>query len=136
MLFRYLALLVPLLVASTQAYAFSIELFEYVDGRKIVAFIDESDIDDSVQWHPFKESPPITIRKVTKSIHEYIASDKELKNAELTEIELRPIPRHEEHWHYVVKLKTEANDEVHYHYYVILMSGKIIPAIREPESIK
>jgi hypothetical protein len=135
-LFRYLALSVLLLVASTQAYALSIELFEYVDGRKIVAFVDENDIGDSIQWHPFKESPPITIRKVTKSIQKYIASDKKLKNAELAEIELRPIPRHEEHWHYVVKLKTEANDEVHYQYYVVLMSGKIIPAIREPESIK
>jgi hypothetical protein len=54
----------------------------------------------------------------------------------LTGIELKKIPRHEKHWHYLVKTKSEVDDIVESHYFIVLMDGKVIAAIKEPESIK
>jgi hypothetical protein len=49
---------------------------------------------------------------------------------------LRRIPQHEDDWHYMVKMHTEEDGAVRNHYLFVLMSGKVIPALNEPESIK
>lgn len=53
----------------------------------------------------------------------------------ISEIELRPIPRHEKHWHYLIKIANDAK-KTKYDLYVVLMDGKIIPAIIEPQGYK
>ena len=114
----------------------SVELLEYINGKKVVAFINEQDIDASADWHPFSGNPPVSFSKLTASIKEYINANADLANAELSEIELRPIPHHKEKWHYVVTLKKKVDGEIHNEYIVVLMNGKLIPAFREPDSIK
>jgi hypothetical protein len=130
--------LLLLLVTSTNLHAtqFPIEIFEYVDSARVVAFINESDLDASTRWHPFEGPPPLGIQDVTAALRSFIASDEVLAGATLTEIELKRVPHREKDWHYMVKLKTGGKHGSHYHYLVVLMSGKVIPAIREPESFK
>lgn len=136
MSFRWPALLLLLLGSNAHAYELPIEIFEYVDNAKVVAFVHESDLGDSTRWHPFAAAPPLTIENVTAAVGSYIATTEGINNAVIEEIQLRKMPRHEDQWHYMVKLKTAGEDAIRYHYLVILMNGKIIPAIREPESIK
>jgi len=136
MTLRWPALLLLLLATNVRAYELPIEIFEYVDNAKVVAFIHESDLGDSTRWEPFAAQPPLSIKDVTTAVGSYIAVTETLKGAELEEIALRKLPRHAGQWHYMVKLKTNREDTVRYHYLVVLMNGKIIPAMREPESIK
>lgn len=136
MSFKWPALLLLLVSTSSHAYEFPLEIFEYVNDVKVVAFINKDDIDDSMSWNPFEEPPKLTIANVVDIIKKHITTNQELAGAELTEIELRQIPHHEKHWHYMVKLKTVEDNKRKYHYILILMNGKVIPAIREPESFK
>jgi len=133
---KWSLLLLLALSASSRAAHFPIEIFEYVDSARVVAFIDESDLDESAHWHPFEAPPPLGIEGVTAAIRTYMTSDKGLAGAILTEIELRQVPHREKDWHYMVKLKTQRDHGSRSRYLVVLMSGKIIPAIREPESVK
>jgi hypothetical protein len=137
MSFKYPALLITLLCLNSQAYAFPLEIFENLSGNRIVAFLEESDIDAAAsKWQPSEQTPPVTVQKLTRSIFEHMATEKGLENIEVEEIDLRPIPRHKEQWHYLVKMKVENNHEIEHRYFLVLMNGKIFPAIREPESIK
>jgi len=136
MTLRWTALLLFLLAMNARAYELPIEIFEYVDNTKVVAFIHESDLGEATRWHPFKEAPPLAVKDVATAVDSYIKVTDTLKGAILEEIVLRKMPRHEGQWHYMVKLKTEKDDVTRYHYLVVLMNGKIIPAMREPESIK
>jgi hypothetical protein len=127
-----------MLLPSVNAHSFDfpVEIFEYVDNARIVVFINEGDIVDSANWEPFKGSPPLSVEKVISSLHKYIGGKEEYANIKLEEIEVRRIPHHENKWHYMVKMKTYNNDKTQYHYFVVLMNGKIITALREPESVK
>lgn len=133
---RWLALFLLLLGSNSQAYQFPIEIIEYVEDARVVAFINQSDLDISVHWQPGEGPPPINIENVISSTKDYAESKEDLLNATLTEIKLRQIPHHEAQWHYMVKLQAKKDNKLRYHYLVVLMNGKIIPAIREPVSIK
>jgi len=134
--FRWPALVLLLLSGNAYSYEFPVEIFEYVDNIKVVAFINESDIDETVSWQPFQGPPPLSIGSAIEAIQGYISSDSRLPNASLMEIKLQQIPHHDAHWHYLVKIKTETGDKTRYDYFVILMNSKIIPAVREPQSYK
>lgn len=136
MTLRWSALVLFMLAMNARAYELPIEIFEYVDNAKVVAFVHESDLVEATRWHPSKGAPPLTVKDVVTAVDSYIKATESLKGATLEEIALRKMPRHEAQWHYMVKLKTEKEDVTHYHYMVVLMNGKIIPAMREPESIK
>ena len=134
--FRWLVLLLLPLGAHAQQMVFPIEIFEYVDNARVVAFINQSDIDATRNWHPFDEAVPLTVDQATERMNSYMASAPELEGGRLEEIVLRRIPQHEKQWHYMFKMRTDPAQGSQAHYFVMLMSGKIIPAIREPESIK
>jgi len=136
MLFRRVFLLLLLFSGNAYCYEFPVEIFEYIDNTKVVAFIDKSDIDDAMRWQPFKEAPPFTVEDAVKSVKKHIDADDRLKNVTLLEVELRQIPNFEQHWHYLVKVKADIGEERRSQYFVVLMNGKVIPAIREPEATK
>ena len=133
---RWLALLLPLYSVSVHALEMPIEIVEIVDNTRVVAFINESDIDNFADWKPFESTPALNVTDAVVSVKKFITENDGLKEAQVEEIVLRQIPHHEGRWHYMVKLKTERDEQVSYHYLVVLMNGKIIPAIREPSSIK
>ncbi|VAW57585.1 hypothetical protein MNBD_GAMMA07-842 [hydrothermal vent metagenome] len=116
---------------SANAHAFhskNIEIFEQFDDLKMVAFIDKNDILDNPEWNPDISTPPLTIAEAIKAIKTFNKSSNSIK-----EIELKLLPNETKHWHYLVK--TEDNTaKTKYNIYVVLMNGKVIPAIIEPQT--
>jgi len=133
---RWLVLLVPLYSVSAYAYDWPIEIIEYVDNARVVATLSQGDIDESADWKPAGAAPALSIKKVAAIARDFAAANEGWEGATLEEIALRRIPHHEDKWHYMVKMKTEMDDQVSYHYLVVLMNGKTIAALREPESVK
>jgi hypothetical protein len=136
MSYRWPALLALLFTANAQALDFPIQVIEYVDDIKVVASIDEADMQSERPWHPFTDEPPLSVAQALAAVAETIATDEAMAGARLAEIELRRVPHHESHWHYMVKLQTKAPTPHHPHYYVVLMSGKVVPALKAPPSVR
>ena len=122
---------------SISAYAqFPIEIVEYIEDTKLVAFIDEAQLDDSMKWQPLREAPPLSIEGAVDAIKDHLTSMDGVTRFSINEIELKAIPHHEKYWHYLVKLNAEINHESNNYFFIVLMNGKIIPAIKEADSIK
>lgn len=136
MLSRILPLLLILFSGLARAYDFPIEVIEFIDDAKVVAFVDETDIDEALDWTPFEGSPPLTIAGALAAIREHIATDKNLADATFAEIELKQLPNHPKHWHYLVKMRSQESDAPHSIFFIVLMNGKVITGIREPQSLK
>ena len=131
-------LVLPLVLSSVTVHAseFPIEIIEYVNQTKVVTFINEEDIDKAAAWVPFEGPPPLRIADALALVQKFIAPDPEMAGSQLTEIELRRIPHHESHWHYVVRMKVHTGGKPRSRFFIVLMDGKIIPGLREPEAIK
>lgn len=136
MFIRFTPLLLLLFSVKVSAYEFPTEIIEYFDNVQIVAYLKKSDINDKLTWVPFESSPPLSINKALMAVKKYIKSDTSFSDITLTEIELKRLPHHKTLWHYLVKAKYSANGETKPHFFVVLMDGKVISAIKEPESIK
>jgi len=136
MLIRVMPFLLLLMSGKVLAFEFPIEITEYVDEVRIAAHINKEDIDKNIQWTPFQGPPPLSIQEALKAVQEHMKSDENMVSAKLVEIELRPIPHQEKSWHYLVRMRYQSGDKVQPHFYLVLMNGKVISAIREPESIK
>ena len=135
MKFKWLFLF--LVSISAQANQFPVEIIENIDDMKVVAFIKETDIEKSIKWTPFSElPPPMSIEQVVSAIKKEVTGDTKLDDAVITEIELKSMPHHKAHWHYLVKLQANMNGKVDNVVYIVLMDGKVIRAIKEPEAIK
>jgi len=132
---RFIPLFVLLFSAKLYAYEFPIEITEYIDDVKVDAYISNNDINQALVWTPFESEPPLSMASALQAIQAY-AANTDLSDMTLTGIELKQIPHHEKHWHYLVKIKSEVDEVVASHYFIVLMDGKVIPAIKEPESIK
>ncbi len=132
--------LLPILILlfSTQVLAieFPIEISEYIDDVKIDAFINKEDLEKTSQWTPFESSPPLTINQALTAILNDEKSEINLNNASVIGVELKPVPHHKSYWHYLVKIKTISEEGSEPHFFIVLMDGKVIPAIKEPDSIK
>ncbi len=131
-------LLVLAFLFSSQVFAFEfpIEISEYIDDIKVDAFINEEDLNESRQWTPFESSPPLSMNQALMAIKDNEAGRIDFAETRVLGIELKPVPHHKSYWHYLVKLKVKSEEGLETAYYVVLMNGKVIPAIKEPESIK
>jgi hypothetical protein len=136
MLSRFLPLLFIFFSGCLHAYEFPIEIIEFMDNNRVAASINEADIDKSVDWVPFESAPPLSVAEVLKAIKDYLAERGEMTNAILDEVELKRIPHHEKHWHYLVKLHAPDEDRQHSSYFFVLMTGKVIPGVKQPQSVK
>ncbi len=123
--------------ANAQSYQPSIEIIEQFDDVKLVAFIRESDLENYPQWNPVKEAPPLTINQAIQAVHDYHKKNNaELATETVNEIELKKMTRHEKYWHYLIKIKINGSGDAKYQVYIVLMNGKVIPALTETESYK
>ena len=124
-----------MLLLSTNAYALQpkIEIVEQFDNLRMVTFISEKDISNSPKWNPNSEAPPLSVGEAIKAVKKFVKNSK--KSIDIREIEIRPVPRYEKHWHYLIKL-TNNTKQTKYDIYVVLMDGKVIPAIIEPQGYK
>jgi hypothetical protein len=129
-LYRLLFLVLTLIGGSSQAYTPSIEIIEQFDNMRLVAFFSERDIENYPIWHPTEEAPPLSIKEAIQAVND--KNGGELSIDTIKEIELREISHYKHYWHYLIKTKTKTK----YRIYVVLMNGKVIPAVVEPESYK
>ncbi|HEC18751.1 MAG TPA: hypothetical protein ENI97_05350 [Gammaproteobacteria bacterium] len=119
------------------AEPFPLTIIEPFDEGKIVMYVAESDIEQSPAWLPGEGAPPLSIENLIKAIEKYRAGMPRLAEDTVHEIALKPIWHHEKQhrWYYLVQMKS-AEGHGHRHYLAVLMSGKIISAIKEPEAYK
>lgn len=115
-----------------------VEIFDVMDGQRLVVFLHNEDIAASPVWQPTEGGPPLTIAETLGHVEDWIAKDPRLAGAEIREIELKPIHEHEmEHrWYYLVQLHGVQNGRSKAFYAAVLFTGKVVPAIAEPASIK
>jgi len=125
-----------LLSTSAAAVDFPIEISEYIDDVKVDAYIAKSDITEDSKWQPFTSRPPLSVEDSLKAVKKYLKSHTQLLHSTLLVIELRQIPHHESYWHYLVKIRSNIDNKLQTHFFVVLMSGKVIPAFKEPNSFK
>lgn len=133
-----LFLFFPLLILCSKpvwASDFPIEIIEYVDDARIVAFVQKDELDPAYVWEPTEGAPKLTIEGALQAVNTFIAEDPAIQGAQLEEIKLEQIPNHKGYWNYLVKMQT-TNHDTHHSFFVVLMDGKVIPAIREPDSFK
>ncbi len=135
--YKWVLFFLTIVSANAQSYQSSIEIIEQFDDIKLVAFINDSDLKNYPQWQPVKEVPPLTISKAIQAVHNFHKKNNEKIVAEtIEEIELREIPRYDSFWHYLIKIKINDNKDSKHQVYVVLMNGKVIPALIETESFK
>lgn len=112
------------------------EIMEQMDGTRVVAFLQDSDIRDNPHWQPLSGPPPVTIEAVARKLQGYAATHPGLDDATLVQIELKQIPHHTDSWHYLAMMNTHSQSRAKAHYFVVLMDGSIHPAIEEPASVR
>ena len=136
--FALLFLLLPMLAISgspMQGSDFPVEIIEQIGNDRVIAFIEESDIAQTSVWEPTQGSPGLSIPEALQAVYGEIAADPKLTSGQLEEIKLEQIPHHAGYWNYLVRMQT-SNHEKHTSYYIVLMNGKVVPAVREPGSVK
>jgi hypothetical protein len=129
-------LLLAITCGTARAYEFPIEVIEYIDNVRVVAFVYEKDLHAAQRWQPSDGPPPLEIGDALHVLRAYLAAEPALAGATLTAIELKSIPGLERQWHYLVRMRLPGDDRPHSGYFVVLMSGKVIQGLREPQSIK
>ncbi|MCB1724366.1 MAG: hypothetical protein KDJ39_11810 [Gammaproteobacteria bacterium] len=133
---RLLPLLFVFLSARALAFEFPIEVTEYLDDVRISAYINKADLAAAPHWEPFTEALPLSVDGALAAVQQFMREKEQVADAELLGIELKRIPRHEAYWHYLVRIRSASDDKSKPHLYVVLLDGKVIAAIREPQSIK
>lgn len=132
-----LLLFLGVISVNVQSYESKIEIFEYFDDIKLVAFLDKSDLQNYPSWKPDTEVLPLSISQALEAIKDlHKTVGKPALDGVVKEIELRVISGYPDYWHYLVKVRLNGNKKTKYQIYVVLMNGKVIPAMIEPESYK
>lgn len=133
---KLLPLLILLLSGKALAYDFPIEITEYIDNVKIIAYVNKNDVNKNMEWSPFKSSLPLSVTDALTTVQKYLSANAAFSDVRFMSIELKQIPHHEKHWHYIVKVTYKIEGNTHPHFFVVLMDGKVISALTKPEAIK
>ena len=126
------SLLAAILALSVNAQAFQpqLEIIEQFDDLNLVAFISSEDMSSNPQWEPGAEKPPLAVEDAIGAVMSFVKSPEPVK-----EIEIRQVPGHEKQWHYLVKTVNHSL-KAKYSLYVVLMNGKVLPGLIEPQGYK
>ena len=127
---RWIAISILVLPATVLALQPSLEIIERFGDLRVVAFVNAGQIDRSPAWSPESSAPPLTVEEAVEAVAEFIEATPDVR-----EIDLKPLPRFEDRWHYLIKLPAERG-RAEYEIYMVLMDGKVVPALIEPESYK
>jgi hypothetical protein len=121
------------LITNVYASESNIQILEQFDNLRVVVFIEKEDISNSPEWNPNFDAPPLTIFEAIQAIKDFNKTSDIV--GPIKEIEIRPVPKYEKHWHYLIKIADDSM-RTKYSIYVVLMNGEVIPAIIEPQSYK
>lgn len=130
-----LILLAPGLSWGQSKLSWPLEIFDVMDNKQLVIFVRDEDIAKSPQWQPAKGGPAMGVATVINKVNQWVAQDIRLKGLTVHEIELKPIKRHKNHWYYLVHLG-DSHHSKKTSYVAVLFSGKVVPAMVKPVSIK
>lgn len=130
---RWLPIFILFITANAHAFQSKVEIQEQFDNLKMVAFIDEKDINNNPEWNPNVGAPPLSVIDAIQSVKDFNKTSKNLGT--IKEIEIRPVSKRGNHWHYLIKIANNSM-KTKYDVYVVLMNGKVIPAIIVPQSYK
>lgn len=130
---HWLSVFLFLFSVNAHSYQSKIEIIEQFDDIKMIAFVDMEDINGNPQWVPGVNAPPLTVAQAVAVVSAF--NNKAKAERPVVEIELRKVPKKKNNWHYLIKVSNSAMKSK-YDIYVVLMSGKVIPAIIEPQSYK
>ncbi|NOX08706.1 MAG: hypothetical protein GXP22_04320 [Gammaproteobacteria bacterium] len=131
--YRWVSIFILILSTNVYSYQSKVEIVEQFDDLKMVAFISKEYINNSPEWIPGKTALPLTVADAIKAVNDF--NKDENKVDVISEIEIRKIPKHKKHWHYLIKVANKAM-KLKYNIYVVLMSGKVVPAMIQPQSYK
>jgi len=131
---------VPLLLFGHSAGAtqFPLEIIEHFDDTKIVIYVQQSDVDQAPTWQPGRGAPPLSVEQLVKAVTTHNAGNPDLSDLQIRKIELKPVLRNPKRnsWYYLLRLKAIRDGRPEIEYVAVLMSGKVLPAIREPDPYK
>ncbi len=134
---KWILLFLTIMSVNAQSGQLAIEIIEQFDDFKVVAFISEEDIENYPIWQKLENVPPLPVNEAVKIVKNHLNDGGHgVDSAAVREIELRELPRHPGYWHYLVKIKNSNAEGGGYRVFVVLMNGKLIPAIVEPDSFK
>ncbi len=127
-------LLVTLLSwGSAWAGTFPLELIEQFDEARVVAFIDKAELENSPVWRPLDQPPPLTVAAALERLAAFVRQrGEDPAKLKVAEIELRQVKGMPNRWHYLVRTATPAGPR----FYAVLLNGRVVAAVREPEAVK
>ncbi len=130
--------LVAMFAGSAAAGPWPLEIIEHLDDAKIVIYVKESDIEHSPVWNPADGAPSFGLPQLMDAVAKWERKNGGPDTDGIEKIELKPIVHHEKQgrWYYLVQLKDKIGGKPAHRYVAVLMSGKAVAAIREPESYK
>ena len=131
--YHWLTVLIFVFSANAYSYQPKVEIIEKFDDIRMVAFIDMEDVNNNPEWMPGNNAPPLTVAEAIEAVNSFNNKTKTTKP--VVEIEIRQMPKQKNNWHYLIKAANSAMKSK-YDIYVVLMNGKVIPAIIEPQSYK
>ncbi len=131
--FSLLFLLALFLSSNGYAFQSKIEIVEQFDDIKMVAFISMKDIKSNPEWNPNLTAAPLSVAEAIQAVKHFVKTSGTL-NA-IKEIEIRNVPKHDKQWHYLIKVVNNSMNSK-FDIYVVLMSGKVIQGIIEPQGYK
>jgi len=137
---QLLAAAVPMLLFGHSAGAtqFPLEIIEHFDDTKIVIYVQQADVDQAPTWEPGRGAPPLSIEQLVKSVTAHNSGTPGSAEFQIRKIELKPVLRNPKRnsWYYLLRLKAIRDGRPEIEYLAVLMSGKVLPAIREPDPYK
>ncbi len=139
MLKNFLAIAVLLAaIGSVNASPWPLEIIDHLDETKIVIYIKEADIEASPLWNPASGTPTFGLSELLETVAAWKEKNKWDAADGIEKIELKPIMHHEKEgrWYYLVQLKNVEKGKRSHQYLAVLMSGKAVAAIMEPEAYK
>ncbi len=113
-----------------------LEIIDHLDNATLVIYANESDLESSPKWSPEEGAPPFGLSDLLKAVGDWKKQNNYADGIE--KVELKPIAHHEKEgrWYYLVQLKDLEDDGHAHRYLAVLMNGKTIAAVKEPEAYK
>jgi len=129
--YPWILLLGLVLSCNASALQSTTGLFEQFGDFRLVVYVEDQDIVSSPPWNPDSDALPLSVTEAIQALKDF---NRNLDSSNsIVEIDLRPVPNYEEFWHYLIEVRDDDMSN-NFSVFVVLMSGKVIPAIIEPEA--
>ena len=125
-------------IAAAEQIEWPLEVYEIMDDKRIVVFLNPADVDAAPRWSPGEGPPPVTIDRLINQIRTSGLLESDGTTLHIQEIKLKKLELEPEvqTWYYLVRLDGDSASDRGKKYVAMLLNGTIVPALVEPQSIK